>query len=199
MDGPAGAHDAVTPPGLPSGLESLPWELPHTFLGLDEAALGLRGGAAAVILPVPYESTTSYGGGTREGPGAIVEASRYIELYDQELDCEAGADARHPHAAGAGAHPRRRHARPWTSCATAYAQVAEACGDRFLLMLGGEHSVSSPAILAQADRHAERLTVLQLDAHADLRPSTRARPTPTPAPWRACSIAPTWWPWASGP
>jgi agmatinase len=51
----------------------------------------------------------------------------------------------------------------------AYGAVADACGDRFLVMLGGEHSVSSPAILAQADRHEERLTVLQMDAHADLR------------------------------
>src|SRR5687768_4044977 len=72
---------------VPPALQQLHWELPHNFLGLDEAASAFDS-ARAVILPVPYEATTSYGGGTRAGPGAIIESSRYIELYDQELDCE---------------------------------------------------------------------------------------------------------------
>jgi agmatinase len=164
----------VNPPGLPRGLEGLNWELPHTFLGLDEVAAAFEA-AKAVLLPVPYESTTSYGGGTREGPRAIVEASRYIELYDQEVDCEAGpVIGIHTLPAveltRAGATPAMDELR------AAYARVAEACGERFLLMLGGEHSVSSPAILAQADRHSERITVLQLDAHADLRPEYEGTP-----------------------
>jgi agmatinase len=162
------AEGPVTPPGLPPGLEGLPWELPHTFLGLDEEASAfLR--AAAVLLPVPYESTTSFGGGTRLGPRAIIESSRYIELYDQELDCEPGAILGiHTLPAleltRAGADPAM------TELRESYARIAEACGDRFLLMLGGEHSVSAPAIQAQSERHRERLSVLQLDAHADLRP-----------------------------
>ncbi|HSM60706.1 MAG TPA: agmatinase [Longimicrobiales bacterium] len=165
----------MTPPHLPPGLEGLPWELPHRFLGLDEAASAFER-ASAVVLPVPYESTTSYGGGTRVGPSAIVHASRYIELYDQEFDCEPGQMLGvHTLPAleltRAGATPAMEELR---GC---YARVAEACGDRFLLMLGGEHSVSSPAILAQADRHEERLTVLQLDAHADLRPEYEGTPS----------------------
>src|SRR5688572_3504467 len=72
---------------VPSALQQLHWELPHNFLGLDEEASDFER-ARAVILPVPYEATTSYGGGTRAGPGAIIESSRFIELYDQELDCE---------------------------------------------------------------------------------------------------------------
>ena len=72
---------------VPAALQQLPWELPHNFLGLDEEASDFER-ARVVILPVPYEATTSYGGGTRGGPGAILESSRYIELYDQELDCE---------------------------------------------------------------------------------------------------------------
>lgn len=171
---PAGEHDVVTPTGLPAGLEELNWELPHTFLGLDEAAADFEK-AAAVIFPVPYESTTSYGGGTRQGPGSIIDASRYIELYDQEFDCEAGALLGIHTLPGieltrAGATPAMAELQ------AAYAKVAEACGDRFLMMLGGEHSVSSPAILAQAARHDERLTVLQLDAHADLRPQYEGTP-----------------------
>ena len=164
----------MTPTGLPAGLEELNWELPHTFLGLDEAAADFEK-AAAVIFPVPYESTTSYGGGTRQGPGSIIDASRYIELYDQEFDCEAGALLGIHTLPGieltrAGATPAMAELQ------AAYAKVAEACGDRFLMMLGGEHSVSSPAILAQAARHKERLTVLQLDAHADLRPQYEGTP-----------------------
>jgi len=164
----------VTPIGLPAGLEGLNWELPHTFLGLDEAAADFDK-AAAVIFPVPYESTTSYGGGTRQGPGSIIDSSRYIELYDQEFDCEAGALLGIHTLPGleltrAGATPAM------SELQDAYARVAEVCGDRFLMMLGGEHSVSSPAILAQAARHTERLTVLQLDAHADLRPQYEGTP-----------------------
>lgn len=164
----------MTPVGLPRGLESLTWELPHTFLGLDEAAADFAR-AAAVILPVPYESTTSYGGGTRSGPRAIVEASRYIELYDQEFDCEP--------AALLGVHTlpgleltRAGATEAMEELRAAYATVAEVCGDRFLLMLGGEHSVSSPAILAQAARCPERISVLQLDAHTDLRPHYEGTP-----------------------
>jgi agmatinase len=171
---PTGARDVVTPTGIPAGLDGLTWELPHTFLGLDEAAADFER-AAAVILPVPYESTTSYGGGTRRGPHAIVDASRYIELYDQELDCEAGAILGiHTLPAleltRAGATPAMEQLQ------AAYAQVARVCGDRFLLMLGGEHSVSSPCIRAQAERHGERISVLQLDAHTDLRPEYEGTP-----------------------
>jgi len=122
----------------------------------------------AVLLPVPYESTTSFGGGTRRGPGAIVEASRYVELYDQEFGCEPG-DLLDIRTLPALELTRAGAAAAMDELGRAYAAVADACGDAFLLMLGGEHSISSPAILAQADRHDERLTVLQMDAHADLR------------------------------
>ena len=125
-----------------------------------------------VILPVPYESTTSYGGGTRGGPRAILEASRYIELYDQELDGEpwrAGiATLPQLELTGAGPGPAMEELR------AAYERVLEAAGDRFVVLLGGEHSVSGPPISAWAERseaRSERLSVLQLDAHADLRPS----------------------------
>lgn len=164
----------MTPLGLPAGLEDLNWELPHTFLGLDEAA-GAFERARAVLFPVPYESTTSYGGGTRVGPGAIIDASRYIELYDQELDCEAGADVG-IHTLPALELTRAGATPAMAELQEAYARVAQVAGDRFLMMLGGEHSISSPAILAQADRHDERITVLQMDAHADLRPQYEGTP-----------------------
>ena len=155
---------------LPESLRDLGWELPHNFLGLEGDAARLEG-AAAVILPVPYESTTSYGGGTGRGPGAILEASRYIELYDQELDREpadAGvATLPELHLTGAGPEAAIGELRE------AYDSVVEAAPGSFIIALGGEHSISSAPISSWADRLAgqgKRLTVLQLDAHTDLRP-----------------------------
>ncbi len=153
---------------VPERLKELGWELPHNFLGLDEQASAFER-AAAVILPVPYEATISYGGGTGAGPGAILEASRYIELYDQELDAEPSdvgvATLPALHLTGAGpaeAIPELR---------AAYDRLLEVSGDRFVILLGGEHSLSSAPILAWADRLADRrLSVLQVDAHTDLRP-----------------------------
>jgi agmatinase len=72
---------------IPERLSGLEWELPHNFLGLDAEGSDFAK-AAVVILPVPYEATVSYGTGTAHGPGAIIESSRFIELYDQELDAE---------------------------------------------------------------------------------------------------------------
>ncbi len=164
----------MTSSRLPPGLEGLPWELPHTFLGLDEAAADFER-AAAVILPVPYESTTSYGGGTRNGPHAIVEASRYIELFDQELGCEPGAILG-VHTLPALDLTRAGAAVAMQQLQEAYGKVLDASGARFVLMLGGEHSVSAPAILAHASRRRERMSVLQLDAHTDLRPQYEGTP-----------------------
>jgi agmatinase len=172
-------RDEPGPAGVPGTLADLPWELPRTFLGLEEAANPLEG-ADAVLLPVPYESTTSFGGGTRRGPEAIVTASRYIELYDQEFGCEPG-DRLGIHTLPALELTRGGARLAMEELRDAYARVAEVCDDSFLLMLGGEHSVSSPAILAQAERLARReagarLSVLQLDAHADLRAEYEGTP-----------------------
>lgn len=162
------------PWGVPSALGDLPWELPHTFLGLDEPHDSFER-SDAVLLPVPYESTTSWGSGARRGPEAIISASRYIELYDQEFACEPG-DRIRIHTLPALELTRAGATPAMVELRDAYGRVAEACGDRFLLMLGGEHSVSSPAVLAQADRHSERLSVLQMDAHADLRAQFEGTP-----------------------
>jgi agmatinase len=166
--------------GAGDALDGIPWELPHTFLGLDgdEAALA---GAAAVILPVPYESTTSYGGGTRLGPRAIVEASRYVELYDRE---HGGEPARRGiHTLPAVELTRGGSAEAMVELEEAYRRFLDAIGDRFPLMLGGEHSVSAPAIRATAERLDGRLSVLQMDAHADLRDGYEG------APWSHASFA----------
>ena len=163
----AGRGQDGPPRGVPASLAELPWELPATFLGLDDSGDSFER-AGAVVFPVPYESTTSWGSGARRGPRAIVAASRYVELHDREFGCESA------NRVGIHTLPALELTRAGATAAMeelrgAYAEVASACGDRFLVMLGGEHSVSSPAVLAQAERHDGRLTVLQMDAHADLR------------------------------
>ena len=152
---------------LPAGLEGLPWELPRVFLGLDGPGATPEG-AATWILPVPYEATTCWGSGTRRGPQAIIDASRYIELFDHELGCD-------PSEGGVYTFPALELTRG--DAAGALAELHDACARvleaaaaaRRVIMIGGEHSVSSPAILAHAERTPERLSVLQFDAHLDLR------------------------------
>ena len=156
------------PVSIPAPLRDLPWELPHNFLGLEGTAATWEG-ADVVILPVPYEATVSYQGGTRRGPAAIVDASRYIELYDQELDAEPAdigvATLPALHLTGSGPEDAVRELQD------AYAQVLDAAGDRLVIVLGGEHSISSAPVLAHSSRLSQdkRISVLQFDAHSDLR------------------------------
>ena len=147
---------------------------PRNFLGLDPADADLRR-AAVAILPVPYEATVSFGGGTRRGPQAIIDASGTVELYDHEADDE-------PYRAGvatldpvpltvAGPERAMRELRK------AYAAALRP--GRFVVMLGGEHTVSGPPILEHAARlrkQGRRLSVLQLDAHGDLRNTWEGTP-----------------------
>ncbi len=150
---------------MPAGLESLPWGPPETFLGLPETEVSFER-ASAVVLPVPYEATVSYMGGTRFGPRAMLHASRFLELYDHELDCE-------PYRAGVYTLPELMLSGAGPEAAMSQLGAAiELLLDagKFVVMLGGEHSISGPVILAHAARRQPNtLSVLQLDAHADLR------------------------------
>ena len=152
---------------LPQTLTNQSWELPHNFLGLDPDKSNFEN-ARVVILPVPYEATVSFGAGTGNGPSAIIEASRYIELYDQELDnepCDVGiATLPSLELTGAGPAEAIRELRE------AYDAIADAGADKFIITLGGEHSISSAPILSWVERtRGRRLSVLQFDAHTDLR------------------------------
>jgi agmatinase len=151
----------------------LPWELPYTYLGLDEDRSGFAT-ARAVVLPVPYETTTSYGGGTRSGPRAVIEASRYVELYDQELGYDPSVVGIHTLPAleltRAGPGPAMEELEE------AFGRILDLLDGRFPLVLGGEHSISAPLVRAVAARETERISVLQLDAHADLRESYEGTP-----------------------
>lgn len=122
------------------------------------------GKARAVIIPFGLEASVSYGGGTKAGPMAIVEASHQLELFDEELWREAYLD----YGIAALREPQMpdRIEDALTLLEGLVEQVV--AEGRFAFVLGGEHSLTPGAIRPFARRHPD-LVVLQLDAHADLR------------------------------
>jgi agmatinase len=135
---------------------------PQNFGGLD-AEFGDLAAARAVVLPVPYDLTTTYQGGTRAGPRAILAASRNMELWDEEVGPTYRAGIHtlpelEPTAEGPGAMVARvEEAVEW---------ILEQ--GKLPAVLGGEHSITAGAVRAAARRFAS-LSVLQIDAHADMR------------------------------
>jgi agmatinase len=156
---------------LPETLQRFPWGPPESFLGLPAEETSFAD-AAVVVLPVPYEATVSYMGGTRFGPRALLHASRFVELYDHELDCE-------PHTVGIATLPELAlsGAGPQVALDELHGAYQALLGSgKFIVMLGGEHAVSGPPILALAEHLDRPLSVLQLDAHSDLRPEYEGTP-----------------------
>lgn len=119
--------------------------------------------AAAVILPFPYEGGVSYGHGTGAAPQAILEASAYVEFYDEVLRAE-------PHRMGiatVAAPPIPRQ--PEGMIRGLYETTRTLLDDdKFVVVLGGDHSISSGYFKALQEKHG-RLACVQLDAHSDLR------------------------------
>jgi len=140
-------------------------ELPP-FLEFEAPA----GDPAVAVLPVPYERTTSWGRGAEDGPAALLRASHYVELYDEELRLEPfriGIETLPPvdvEAAEDVALDRIRTA----------ARVAIEHG-RFLAAIGGEHTVTPALVRGVVDAAGSDLGtdlgVVQFDAHTDLRPT----------------------------
>ena len=139
-----------------------------TFLGLDESE---EGPWDLVILPIPYEMTTSWGEGTENGPDSCIVASSQVELYDpllpEELPCGL----------------RIHTANPWSSEAGTLMEQLDSIkdyavewldGEQFPLFLGGEHGILPPLMQAATghpslDGDLSLMTLIQVDAHADLR------------------------------
>src|SRR5215813_5737893 len=122
--------------------------------------------SAAVILPVPVDRTTSYVGGTRNGPHEILQASSHMELWDEEMKADI-------HGVGLFTLPEMEL--PFGEMAALVEEIErvayEVIGrDKFLVTLGGEHSITPPLVSACARQHPT-LSVLQIDAHADMRDS----------------------------
>ncbi|MBM4286450.1 MAG: agmatinase, partial [Deltaproteobacteria bacterium] len=123
--------------------------------------------AEAIILPIPYEATVTYGGNTREGPEAIILASRQVELWDEEDNWDpsahislATANPITPEAAGPQAmlEKIRRTVQPWAG------------QGKLVIALGGEHTITVALVQSVQTKYPD-LHVVALDAHADLRES----------------------------
>src|SRR4026209_2464638 len=120
--------------------------------------------SSVVILPVPVDHTTSYVGGTRNGPHEILQASSHMELWDDEMQVDV-------HEAGIFTLPEME--RPFGELSPLMDEIRRVAEeilsrDKFLVTLGGEHSITPPLVAAAAARFSG-LSVLQIAAHADLR------------------------------
>ncbi len=129
--------------------------LPPEYSSLEDSAI--------VILPVPYDQTSTWVKGADKGPEAIIEASGNMELYDIETDTEVYLNGIHtPEPVGQGLYPDdmveavREKVRKYIEL------------QKFTVVIGGEHSVAIGAVAAHRQAYSD-LMVLQLDAHADLR------------------------------
>jgi len=143
---------------------------PRTFLGLPPELSGYAV-ARVVLLPVPYDATTSYRAGTRDGARAIIDASSQIELYDADLDCEP---------AKVGIHTSNPLEPEFSAPIRMIERVQEATAGiladgKLPFLLGGEHSLTAGAVAACKARYPA-LGVLHLDAHADLRDEYHGTP-----------------------
>ena len=139
-----------------------------TFLGLEEDKNGPHD---IVLLPIPYEMTTSYREGTEFGPEACIDASLQIELFDELLDEELPCGYKF------------FTSKPWNNKVNSLAEALGSIekfsskwvnGKQFPIFLGGEHGMLLPIIRSlkkhpEINEDLEKLTILQIDAHADLR------------------------------
>ncbi|TAK61004.1 MAG: agmatinase [Bacteroidetes bacterium] len=118
-----------------------------------------------IILPAPYEMTVSYGGGAKNGPTAILEASHYVEFYDEETQREI-----HKELGIATLEPVTLDGLPDTEALEKlYTLTKELITkNKFVATLGGEHTISQATIAAYAEKYPD-LSILQIDAHSDLR------------------------------
>lgn len=127
--------------------------------------------APMVVWPVPFERTTTYMTGTRRAPAAIIEASRNMETYDEELGSEV---------AQLGIHTLDEMETQEGTIEQVMAGIrttaaALLADEKFFCILGGEHSITPPAVSACARKYPD-LSVLQIDAHADLREAYQGNP-----------------------
>src|SRR5438309_2644202 len=147
----------------------------------DRVAIGDFGGttptpttfdkARVVFLPVPLDRTTSYVSGTRTGPHEILVASSHMELWDEETETDV-------HSIGICTLPEMEF--PFATMDEVVQDIRRVAFElvsrgKFPVVLGGEHSITAPIVAAVAAKHPG-LSVLQIDAHADLRDSFMGTP-----------------------
>ena len=141
----------------------------ESFIG-SEAIVPSWEASQVVILPVPYEYTTSYRKGCKNGPAAILNASQQLEAYDEELELEICNQI------GIYTHPTVADSCLDSSLApeimlqqTEQAVSKLLADNKFVITLGGEHSITAAVVKAYQKVYQETFTVVQIDAHGDLR------------------------------
>ncbi|ERT09144.1 agmatinase [Lyngbya aestuarii BL J] len=125
--------------------------------------------AQVAILPIPFEATTSYRKGCENGPAALLEASHQLECYDDELEREVCF------AVGIYTHPAIADTRSQDVSSEQMLQLTQqtvydlASSGKFVIALGGEHSITAGVVAGYQQLSDEPFTVVQIDAHGDLR------------------------------
>ena len=148
----------------------MPETAADSFLALNAREANYKT-ARFALLPIPYDATASFGVGARAGPRAIITASQQVEDYDEELGRES---YRAGIATLAPLEPDARGPQAMTERIYKVARRIVRDG-KFLIGLGGEHSISAALVRAVHMRH-KQLSVLQIDAHADLRDTYQGSP-----------------------
>ncbi len=140
------------------------YKIDKNFLAIEDEFSDYNKSLVA-ILPVPYEATTSYGKGTAKGPEAILEASHYVEFFDEETNRELCFEK-----GIASLKPVKFNGTTGKSALDIiYKNVKKLIDDKkFVVTLGGEHTISTAPIKAHFDSYKD-LSILHFDAHSDLR------------------------------
>lgn len=144
---------------------SLPYlSLEDGFLGIAEDEKAGLPEPKAVIIPFGLERTVSYGGGTAQGPAAMIDASHQVELFDEDLWCEPFREI------GVATLTEPKIKKTLEEALDQLESIVESVllAGKFPFTFGGEHSLTAGAIRPFAKRH-KSLTILHFDAHADLR------------------------------
>ncbi len=153
----------ASPKSALAGLKLLPQK--NGFLGVEEKYLASQDDSKVVVVPFGLEKSVSYGGGTKNGPKAIINASQQVELFDEEFWCEA---FRHY-----GVVTMKEPEIDRSSVANSLKQLEKITqqildAGKFPLILGGEHSITAGSIRPFVKKYPD-LAILHFDAHADLR------------------------------
>ncbi|MBI2645439.1 MAG: agmatinase [Deltaproteobacteria bacterium] len=142
----------------------------NNFLGL-ESQYSTYEKSKVVILPAPFEASTSYQTGTADGPKAILEASQQVEVYDIELGT-------HFHTVGIHTTPSLNFSGKTAeqSCQLLYEKTKKVLSDKkWPVMLGGEHTISYGLFQALFEKYPN-LSLFHIDAHADMREAYEGNP-----------------------
>jgi agmatinase len=136
------------------------------FLAIEDKYSNYKD-SKVVMLPVPYEATTSYGKGTGKGPAGIYNASHYVEFFDEELNREFCLEKGNGIASLYPVNVKGLKGKK--ALDVIYKEVLKLIKDKkFVVTLGGEHTISTAPIKAHFDSYKD-MSVLHFDAHSDLR------------------------------